>query len=206
VAYPHSKVKEIVMPLSPAAARQPIHHRSINCKGYQREDGLWDIEAHLRDNKFVPFHTQTRGDLSPEDAVHDMWIRLTVDDEYLIHDLEAVIDASPFVVCPEITQRFQLLKGLRIGAGWNKMLKELLGDVKGCTHLVELFGPLATTAFQTIYPQTRAKHQQELEAHPNKKPILIDSCHAFDSKGVVVKQYFPKFYTGKQLEEELSSQ
>ena len=117
------------MPLSPAAARQPIHHRSINCKGYQREDGLWDIEAHLRDNKFVPFHTQTRGDLSPEDAVHDMWIRITVDDDYLIHDLEAVIDASPFVVCPEITSRFQLLKGLRIGAGWNKMLKELLGDV-----------------------------------------------------------------------------
>jgi hypothetical protein len=135
-----------------------------------------------------------------------MWIRITVDDEYLIYDIEAVIDASPFRVCPNITHRFELLKGMRIGAGWTRMLKELFGDVKGCTHLMELLGPLATTSFQTIYPQTRLKHQQELEAHPDQKPILINSCHAFDSSGEVVKQYFPRFYTGKNVEPALESE
>jgi hypothetical protein len=33
------------MPLTPAASRTPIHHRRIDCRGYRREDGLWDTRA-----------------------------------------------------------------------------------------------------------------------------------------------------------------
>ena len=37
------------MPLSTSAPRQLMHNRAIECRGYQREDGLWDIEGHLVD-------------------------------------------------------------------------------------------------------------------------------------------------------------
>ncbi|MEY4060244.1 MAG: hypothetical protein RL551_1502, partial [Pseudomonadota bacterium] len=43
--------------LSTPASRNPLHTREITFQGYAREDGLWDIEAHLRDFKFHPFTT-----------------------------------------------------------------------------------------------------------------------------------------------------
>ena len=39
------------MPLTTPAGRRLMHTRSIECRGYEREDGLWDIEAHLVDTK-----------------------------------------------------------------------------------------------------------------------------------------------------------
>jgi hypothetical protein len=68
----------------------------------------------------------------------------------------------------------------------------LLGGVQGCTHLVELLGPLATTAFQTIYP-VRAKRDSAVAGH---KPALIDTCHAYRSDGPLVEQRWPEHYTG----------
>ena len=84
--------------------------------------------------------------------VHEMWLRLTVDDELVIRDVEAVTDHSPFPICRGITGNFARLKGLSIRPGFHAKVKELLGGVEGCTHLVEMLGPVATTAFQTIYP------------------------------------------------------
>ena len=42
------------MPL-PARARREIHHRSIDMRAYAREDGLFDVEAHLVDTKPFDF-------------------------------------------------------------------------------------------------------------------------------------------------------
>ena len=37
------------MPLSAPVPRQTIHDRHVHCAGFHRDDGLWDIEGHLRD-------------------------------------------------------------------------------------------------------------------------------------------------------------
>jgi hypothetical protein len=40
------------MPLpSPAVPRTHIHTRRIACEAYEREDGLWDVEANMTDVK-----------------------------------------------------------------------------------------------------------------------------------------------------------
>jgi len=39
------------MALPPAHDRKPAHHRQIDCRGYRRSDGLWDIEGHLVDTR-----------------------------------------------------------------------------------------------------------------------------------------------------------
>ena len=41
------------MPLPNPVPRKLMHTRAIECNGYEREDGLWDIEAHLTDTKTV---------------------------------------------------------------------------------------------------------------------------------------------------------
>ncbi|MFC7332692.1 DUF2889 domain-containing protein [Rhodocista pekingensis] len=187
------------MPLSPPAEREPIHTRTVTCRGYRRTDGLWDIEGHLVDTKSYAFDNAWRGRLEPGMPVHEMWVRLTVDDGMQVRAVEVTTDASPFEVCPAIAPDFQRLVGLRIASGWTQAVKERLGGVKGCTHLVELLGPVATTAFQTIYPylsRLAPERPPGAETAPRRRPPLLDTCHAFASDGPVVKQRWPEFYTG----------
>jgi hypothetical protein len=146
------------MSLSPSTPREPIHHRRIDCRGYRRADGLWDIEGHLTDTKSYAFPNTFRGEIGPGEPIHDMWLRLTLDDELTVIKAEAATVAGPFAVCPAITPAFAELEGLTVGPGWRRAVQARLGGVQGCTHLVELLGPIATTAYQTIHAW-RARHQ-----------------------------------------------
>ncbi len=185
------------MPLSPSAPREPIHLRHVVCSGFHRADGLWDIEGHLTDVKSYDFESRLRGAVTAGSPVHEMWVRLTVDDELVIRDVEAVTDYSPFPICPAIAVNFARLKGLHIRPGFYMKVKELLGGVEGCTHLVEMLGPIATTAYQTIYPYRDRLRRAQGEPRPaTKRPPFIDTCHGWSSTGEVVKQLFPAFYTG----------
>jgi hypothetical protein len=179
------------MPLSTPAARELLHTRRIRCQGFRRTDGLWDIEGHMTDVKSYAFQNSFRGEINPGEPLHDMWLRLTVDDDLVIRDVEAVTDGSPYRMCPEITPAFTALKGLCIKAGFLGQARGLLGGVKGCTHLVELLGPMATTAFQTIFA---VRHRKDQEA--DRRPALLDTCHALASDSEVVKVIWPKHYTG----------
>ncbi len=182
------------MPLSDPSPREALHDRSIECRGYRRADGLWDIEAHLTDTKTYAFANAHRGEIEPGEPLHDMWLRLTVDDEFVIRAVEAATDAAPFGVCGDITPRFAAIEGLAIGPGWTREVRKLLGGTKGCTHLVELLRPLATVAHQTIWSSRGERREGEA---PRRRPGYIDSCHALSSDGEVVRQHFPDWYTGK---------
>jgi len=88
------------MPLSTSAPRQLMHNRAIECRGYQREDGLWDIEGHLVDTKTYPTSSRDTGrERQPGEPVHNMWLRLTIDLDMMIHDAEAVTDSGPYIHC-----------------------------------------------------------------------------------------------------------
>ena len=97
-------------------------------------------------------------------------------------------------MCPEIIENYNRLIGLRIGPGWNRKLKTLVGRIEGCTHLTELLGPIATTAFQTMLPHRRG--QKKPKPGDPERPRILNSCHALDTMGKVVRQHWPKFYTG----------
>jgi hypothetical protein len=173
-----------------------MHTRTVTCRGYLRDDGLWDIEGHLVDTKPFPIPSEDRGGMiSAEEPLHEMWIRLTVDLDLVVHDVEAVTDHSPYSVCPNITGNFKVLKGLTIKSGWTQKTRELLGGVKGCTHLVELLGPVATTAFQTVYG---ARVKRDAGKPVAQRPGLVDSCHAYAADGPIVLRRWPQFYSGKE--------
>ena len=77
------------MSLSPPVPREPLHTRSVVCEGYQRADGLFDLEARLLDTKSRPFALMT-GVRAPGEPVHDMWIRVTIDRAFTIHALSLI--------------------------------------------------------------------------------------------------------------------
>lgn len=203
------------MPLSPPVGRQHLHTRRVVCQGFFRDDGLWDIEGRITDEKSYDHANEWRGTLKPGDFVHDMSIRLTVDHKFTIVDVEAVTDKSPYRMCGDITPDFRKLIGLRIGGGFHRAVRERLGGTHGCTHIVELLGPVATTAFQTV---SSGKARELNRAHraksgdvpkpadpnappkPRRRPYVIDTCHAWAADGAVVKRWAPDFYNGPDAE------
>src|SRR5204862_6780690 len=102
------------MPLSAPVGRQHLHTRRVTWQGFFREDGLWDIEGRITDEKTYEHATEWRGTLKPGDFVHDMSIRLTLDHRFTIVEVEAVTDSSPHRMCCHITPNFKSLKGLRL--------------------------------------------------------------------------------------------
>jgi len=184
------------MPLSPPAPREPLHTRHVECCGYRRADGSWDIEGHITDVKAYAFTNRWRGEIPPGTPLHEMWVRVTIDYGMTILAIEAVTDNAPFAVCPAITANFQRLKGLRIGPGFNAKVRELLGGTEGCTHIVELMGPIATTAFQTMFSERRRTEPPKQPGAPRRRPPVIDTCHAYASDGELVRTEYPDFHTG----------
>ena len=200
------------MPLSPPVGRQHLHTRRVTCQGFYRDDGLWDIEGRIVDTKTYDHGNEWRGTIKPDEPVHDMSIRLTLDHRFTIVDVEAVTDASPYRICGDIAPNFRKLIGVRVGPGFTRAVKQRLGGVHGCTHLVELLGPMATTAFQTA----GSKKANELQlAHrlkigkpprprdpnqPPRKPYMLDNCYAWSSDSEVTRRWVPQFYTGPDAE------
>jgi|SRR5579863_3317127 Protein of unknown function (DUF2889) len=188
------------MPLSTPAPREHLHTRSIECKGYQRADGLWDIEGHITDVKTYSFSNEWRGEVTPGIPLHEMWIRLTLDDDFVVQGVEAATDNSPYSICPSAAPNFQKLKGLKIGKGWNKTVKELLGNTEGCTHIVELLPQMATVSFQTIRAFRRARKSRTPNAETmgaKERSPQLNTCYAWSTEREVVQRWLPEFYTGK---------
>ncbi len=172
------------MPLPAPAPRTLKHTRTIECTGYEREDGLWDIEGHLVDTKTYVHSRRDGGrERQPGDPVHHMWL------------VEAVTDSSPYETCGNITVNFKKLVGLTIGPGWRKAIAERVGGVLGCTHLVELLGPVGTTAYQAT---GRAREARNAGKPATKKPYQINSCHIYKDDAPAVLERWPEFYTGKR--------
>jgi hypothetical protein len=183
------------MPLPPAAARKAVHTRTFDCRGYEREDGLWDIEGRLTDTK--AFHWRRREgmvDLPAGEPVHDMWIRLTIDLDMTIHDAVAATDASPYRGCGNITPNFAVLKGKTIRRGWTKDLRGAIGGVHGCTHMWELLGRIAAVAYQS----TGAARHKHRPLKPGQIPYQFMRCHMYSPESHATLERWPHLYTGPQ--------
>ena len=182
------------MPLEPTIARELLHTRAVEIRGYRRPDGLYDIEGHLVDSK--PRDFQLASGLRPAGRpVHDMWLRITIDSTLTIVDAAAAMDGMPFVDhCDAIVPAYRKLVGLAIRPGYNNRVKELLGGIRGCTHVTELAGALATAAFQTL--------AGEVQQAPDRKPFQVDRCHALQAGGPAVARYYPRWRkAGNPVEE-----
>ncbi len=185
------------MPLPDAKApRTSLHHRSIQIRGYKREDGLYDVEAHLVDIKDFDYKVMA-GVRPAGEPLHDMWLRITVDRELNIVDAEAASDAMPYVgFCDEIVPHYRRLIGLSIRPGYQQRVKALFDGVRGCSHITDLANVLASAAFQTLGGQGLQP--------ADRKPFQLDRCHALDSTGRVVARYYPRWYRGTEPDPDAS--
>ncbi len=182
------------MPLSDSVARKLAHTRVVTCHGYAREDGLWDIEGRIVDTKPYRFRNRDRGGwIEADEALHDMSVRLTVTDQLEVVEVDAVIDQSPFDYCKCVAPIAQNLVGLKIRPGWTQKSKQAMGAHRGCTHLTELLGPIATTAIQTV---ASAKRRHDTKPSKSRSGLFLNTCHSYADDSPVVKQHYPQHYRG----------
>ena len=182
------------MNLPPPAPRRPKYKRSIVCEGYEREDGLWDIEARVIDTKAVRYREPFRGMREPGEHVHDMAVRLTIDKDKVVRGVETAMLSVPYSPCASTLPAYQGLIGKKIGKGWRRAVQDCVGGVKGCTHLRELLFPVATIAFQTLGNWGEGDEPVAALKSDTQRPHFIDGCKAWAEDGEIVAQLYPQFH------------
>lgn len=178
---------------TPQPGRKLRHTRQIECRGYLRDDGLYEIEAEMRDISAdateMPFARVAAGG-----SIHHMRLCMTIDADLVIQDFEARTETGPTPFCTEINAAYRQLRGLRIGGGFRQQARTRLGGANGCTHLTELLGPLATTAMQTVMSVQREQspwHAKLAGDAPLSRPWILDTCHAYRIDGAAAKVIWP---------------
>jgi len=171
-----------------ATGRQLIHRRQVECLGFLRPDGLWDIEGRLSDSKTHPVTLNSGRYLEAGQVYHGMLIRLTVDDEFIIREVDVQMPSVPTSECSGAAAAYVKLVGVRIGSGFSRRIKELFAGPGGCTHLTELLLPIATTAYQTI-PMGRAlvapRTPEDTQAYARATGTLVNTCYALRTDGPI---------------------
>ena len=177
--------------------RRLMHRRSIECTGYLRDDGLWEVEARLLDTKPFLQHDRFRGELQPGDPVHDIGLRLAVDDSLTIREAQTMMRATPYPTCIDVEPILQRLVGERIGKGWREIVRRKIGRLETCTHLSELLGPAVTTLFQTMTHGKSPEGRDAMDHHGtvSERPFFIDGCYSWRADGPIVAEIFPQFAT-----------
>lgn len=181
--------------MAPPAPRRLMHRRAVQCDAFLREDGLWEVDAHLRDTKTYPYIHFARGPLQPGDAVHDMSLRLTVADDMTIVAVDAGMTTTPMLSCQDVIPAMGDLVGIRVVSGWRKIARERIGRLHACTHLMDLMVPAITTLYQAM---GMGKHPEDRNALAEARasgirPFFLDGCYSWRADGPAVRQHFPEF-------------
>jgi hypothetical protein len=138
------------MPLPPPVSRQLRHRRAIRAEAYEREDGLWDIEACLTDEK--PRDVALASGVRPNGLpIHELWLRITIDRKLNVVDAQASSDWVPYPgLCEASNPAYRALIGLNLFHNFRRDAGRLLAGTAGCTHLTELCAVLPTAAIQAF--------------------------------------------------------
>lgn len=176
----------------PSVPREELHFRRIDMRGYRRADGLYEIEGRVTDRKPHDFAPANGARPVPaNEPIHDMGVRLVFDEAMVIHDVVTFTASSPYRQCPEGGAELQTLKGLSMGSGWAKEVRNRLSGARACTHLMEILIPMATAAFQSL-TMLRLTRPERLNAEG--RPVKIDSCYAYGAQRELVRMRYPQFF------------
>jgi hypothetical protein len=180
------------MALPPAAPERELkHRRSIDVQVFSRGNGLWEVDARIRDVRSRETRL-ARGTLPAGEPIHEMLLRLVVDEQFNVIEAGAETTAMPYPdACDTYGDVYGRLVGLNLMKGFRQAVKERVGGVKACTHITELSQVLPTAVVQAFAGEvidTRG------DRDASQKPFQIDRCHALRADGPTVMTYYPRWY------------
>ena len=167
------------------------HRRSIDVAVYSRGNGLWEVDAHITDIKTSD--AKVAGGVRPAGVpIHDMLLRLAVDEKFNIVEAGAETRQMPYPgLCDQHGDAYGRLVGLNLLKGFRAAVKERLGGVQGCTHISEMGQLLPTAVIQAFVGEVKDARES---AHTDRRPFQIDGCHALRADGEAVRTHYPRWY------------
>ncbi|MBX9869525.1 MAG: DUF2889 domain-containing protein [Burkholderiaceae bacterium] len=190
------------MALPPPVARRALRHiRSIKIDAFARDDGLWDIDAHITDIKTrdIKLADGVRPQGMP---IHDLSLRLTINTEFTIMAVDAVSDAVPYAgFCNLIGPDYRQLVGLNLMQQFRHAVKQRMGGIQGCTHLTELAQMLPTAVIQAFAGDVLETGDIASAGHAGEKgeeeqmPFQLNRCHALRLDSGAVMKFYPRWAT-----------
>lgn len=183
------------MPLpEPDVERDHIHTRTIAIEAYRRPDGTMDVEGRITDVK--PFdHQMMDGFRKAGDPVHDLSIRITLDDDMTVTKAVASMDQGAHELCPRAEPNFSNIEGLQIGPGWNKKVKAAMSPGLGCTHIIEMLAQMASGAMQAGWSRRSGETFDMPPPEEREMQVgMINSCYPYRQSSPWIKENFPKSY------------
>ena len=174
-------------------ARQRVHTRNIHMESFLRSDGLWDIEATLTDVRDYPSMGVERGQIPAGEALHDIHVCITVDNDLVVKDASATMSAHPYHTCPLALPSLAGLAGGTLARGWRKHVESQLGMERGCSHIREMLQQMATTAYQTVPVWWAQQNGDVIPSRDGKPPQHLGQCKAWSFDGPVVARIYPEF-------------
>lgn len=171
-----------------------MHNRFIRAHSFERDDGLWEIEAELIDHKAYDF-TRRNGAVHPAgQPFHHLHLRVAFDDDFIVQHAVAVFDSAPFgPECRAIEADYGDLVGMNLIGGFRQAVKARFSRTAGCSHMSELAGVLPTVAMQTMANRRAERKASSAEAS-ERRPFQLEGCHALRLNGPVVREHHPKWY------------
>ena len=171
--------------------RQLKHRRGITVQIYARSNGLWEVDAHLQDMRPCDTRMAT-GMLPAGETIHDMLLRLVVDEHFNVLEAGAETSAMPYPgECDSYGDLYGRLVGLNLMKGFRHAVRERLGGMQGCTHITELTQVLPTAVVQAFAGEVLDTSGDSADS---TQPFQIDRCRALRADGLTVQTYYPRWY------------
>ena len=166
-----------------------IHTRNIELKTYEYDDERLVIEGTLVEKRLYDYRLAT-GEKNPPGVIHHMIVRWLVSmTTFAIEDVEVEMPTIPHGECADMSTSLEPLKGIRIAGGFTLKVKELLGGIKGCSHLTALVTAMAPAAVQGY----ASYHSQKPGGFgPITKQVLqflVNTCGPWREGGPLIDRY-----------------
>lgn len=175
-------------------AGKKAHERTITMATYPAGEGRVVVEGRLVDRRLGDYYLVT-GEKREAGDIHHMVIRLLVrTDDLTIEDVELELVSVPRAECAAVRDSLAVIKGERIVRGYSDRMKELLGGVKSCAHLVTLLISMGPAALQGIF-SSRAQKPMDLAsmvADPVRVKFFMNTmtntCYVWREDGPELKR------------------
>lgn len=174
-------------------AAERISTRDIRTVIYSSGESHIVAEGWLTDIRLVDWYKFT-GERNPAGTLHDLGIVLLIKiPSMVIEDLEVVIKTIPREDCILITDTLRPVIGMSITGGFSSKVRQTVGGVKGCTHLVHLITTMASAVMQGMFAYYSMKipdrkKSANTRSADNMRLNLKNSCITWREDGELYKK------------------
>ena len=165
-----------------------LHTRTIEVHTYEYDERRLVVEGALKDMRWQEYYLAT-GEKKPPGILHGMIMHLLVNINSLeIEDVHVEMPNTPREECLETINSVNAVKGLRIAGGFTLKVKELMGGVQGCSHLVALLTAMAPAAVQGFAAHILRDNKGLSSTWTGLSRFLLNTCWSWREEGPLIKK------------------